>query len=349
MAPKPFQPVVELTRGETAESVHFGVVAVVDLSGKLIASYGDPNRVAFLRSTAKPFQALPFIEAAGHTHYQMTAKEIAVICASHSGTKDHVKTITALQEKIGITESHLMCGSHPPFHAQTAKEMVLRRKEPTQLHHNCSGKHTGMLAFAKLIDAPLDSYLEHDHPIQQRILDAFSEMCCLEIEEIALGIDGCSAPNFATPIYHAARGWVNLVDPSQLSERRANACRIITDAMIAHPEMVAGPERFDTALMRAGGGRILSKAGAEGYQGIGLMPGALGEHSPGLGISIKISDGDLRGTVRPVVVLEVLRQFGLLDAQMKQDLVNFGPVREIKNWRNLVVGEIRPVFNLDKK
>ena len=349
MAIKPFQPVVELTRGETVESVHYGALAVVDFSGKLIASYGDPNRVAFLRSTAKPFQALPLIEAGGHTHFKMTAKEIAVICASHSGTDEHVETIKQLQAKIGITEEHLMCGAHPPYHAETAKAMLKRGEEPTPLRHNCSGKHTGMLAFAKQLDTPLESYLERDHPVQQRILKTIAEMCGLAEDQIAMGTDGCSAPVHATSIYHAAWGWARLVDPRQLSKPRAEACRTITDAMTAYPGMVAGPQRFDTDLMRSGGARIVAKAGAEGYQGIGIMPGALGEDSPGLGITIKIADGDRRGTVRPVVTLEILRQLGLLDSQMLQDLAYYGPVINIKNWRELIVGEMHPVFELNNK
>ncbi|MEN8240710.1 MAG: asparaginase [Chloroflexota bacterium] len=349
MAHKAFQPVVELTRGETAESVHFGSIAVVDSSGKLVASYGDPKRVAFLRSTAKPFQALPFIEAGGDKHYQMTPKEIAVICASHSGTDEHVETINALGAKIGVAESALMCGSHPPFHLLTAKELILRGEEPSPLRHNCSGKHTGMLAFAKMIGAPLDTYLEQDHPVQQRILSAFAEMCALEISEIALGTDGCSAPNFATSSYHAAWGWARLVDPDQLSKTRADACRTITAAMTAHPDMVAGPDRFDSALMDAAGGRIVAKAGSEGYQGIGVLPGASGENSPGLGIAIKIADGDRRDTIRPVVVLEILQQLGILDHELGQELAEFGPVVEIKNWRDLVVGEMHPIFKLETK
>jgi L-asparaginase II len=347
MKSKSFQPVIELTRGEITESIHYGALAVVDYSGNLVTSYGDPNRVVFLRSTAKPLQAIPLIEAGGHTHFNLTDKEIAVICSSHSGTDDHVEIIAGIQAKIGVGEEHLMCGAHPPYHAETVKQLILRGEQPTQLRHNCSGKHTGMLAYAKLIGAPLDNYLNKEHPVQRHILNTFAEMCSVAPNEIALGIDGCSAPVFAISLYHAARGWARLVDPRDLSKTRAEACRTITRAMTAHPHMVAGPDRFDTAIMQHGRDHIIAKTGAEGYQGIGIMPGTLSPNSPSLGIAIKIADGDRRGTISSAVALEFLRQLGILDPQLQNAMEGFGPVAKLKNWRKLVVGEMHPLFELE--
>lgn len=216
----------------------------------------------------------------------------------------------------------------------------------TPNRHNCSGKHTGMLAFARMNDEPIENYLENEHPIQQRILQTMSEMCGLPQEEIGLGTDGCSAPNFALPLYHAALGWARLADPTGLPEQRAAACHTIMDAMIAHPEMVAGPDRLDTDLMRAAGGKLAAKAGAEGYQAIALRPGALASGSPALGIAIKISDGDGYGRASAAVALEVLRQLGALTTDELEMLTAYGPVRSIQNWRKLDVGEMRPVFQL---
>jgi L-asparaginase II len=194
----------------------------------------------------------------------------------------------------------------------------------------------------------LDSYLDRQHGVQQSILQAFAEMCGLQPEEIKLGTDGCSAPNFAVSFYHAAWGWARLADPSQLPPARAAACRKITEAMIAHPEMVGGPERFDTAIMQVGQGRIVVKAGAEGYQGVALLPGALGPGSPALGIALKISDGDGRSRARPVVTIEVLKQLGALSEKDLEALAAYGPRKDIHNWRKLVVGEMRPVFQMEK-
>ncbi|HEY5730498.1 MAG TPA: asparaginase, partial [Anaerolineales bacterium] len=164
---------------------------------------------------------------------------------------------------------------------------------------------------------------------------------------------GCSAPNFAIPLYNAALGMARFCDPHGLSEARANACRMITTAMTTHPEMVSGEGEFDCELMKAGEGRIVCKRGAEGYQIIGLMPGVLGKDSPGAGIAFKVSDGDASRKdmnlessvrVRPAVTLEILHQLGALSSKQKQALDPFGPVKSIQNHRGVVTGRSRPVF-----
>ena len=347
MSSNPYRPLIEFTRGNIVESVQFGALAVVDPQGSLIASYGDPNTITFLRSTAKPFQALPFIESGGHKHFQFSQQEIALICASHSGTDLHFQVVSHIQTRAGITENDLMCGAHAPYHKKTAEEMLLRGEKPTANRHNCSGKHSGMLAFARMNGEPLATYLENDHPVQQRILATFSEMCGLPPEKVTLGIDGCSAPNFAVPLLHAAWAWARLADPSSLAPNRADAIQTIIQAMMAHPDMVGGPDEFDTTLMQIAGGRLVAKGGAEGFQGMALLPGALGPGSSGLGIAIKISDGDGYHRAKAAVSLEILRQLGLFSAAELDSLQSFGPTRAVTNWRKLVVGEMRPVFDLN--
>ncbi|MEJ2348590.1 MAG: asparaginase [Anaerolineales bacterium] len=352
MPPAPYSPVFELTRGETIESIHFGAIAIVDVEGRLVAKHGDPSAVTFLRSSAKPFQALPFIEKGGAAAFELSAAEIALICASHSGTDEHVATVRSIQEKSGVREADLMCGVHPPLDEATAEALRQRGEEPTPNRHNCSGKHTGMLAYARMEGWSTADYIDPDHPVQESILQTFAEMCAtyasvrLSPEQVALGVDGCSAPNFAVPLRNAALAYARLCDPRGLSRARAAACRTITNAMSSHPEMVAGPGRFDTRLMEVGAGRIVAKGGAEGYQALGLLPGALGPGSPGVGIAMKISDGDLKGRVRPGVSLEVLRQLGALSPAQVQALADFGPVSPVRNWRGLVVGQARPRLDL---
>ncbi len=343
----PYQPVFEVTRGQIIESIHFGAAAVVDSHGRLLAQLGDPQAVTFLRSTAKPFQALPFIERKGHEAFGLAAREIAIMCASHSGTDEHVATIQAMQAKIGINIDDLQCGMHYPYHEATADAMKVRGELPTPYRHNCSGKHTGMLAHAKLRNAPTQTYLDLHHPVQESILQAFAEMCDMPVEKVELGIDGCSAPNFAAPLYNAAFSYARLCDPFELSAERAAACRTITGAMSAHPDMVGGPERFDTLLMELGKGRIIVKGGAEGYQGIGLLPGALAADSPGIGIAIKISDGDPSGRARHGVSLAILQSFGALSVSDLEKLAAFGPLKQLYNYRKLNIGQSRPAFQLD--
>jgi L-asparaginase II len=355
MPKTPYLPLFELTRGNTVESIHDGALAVVDVHGNLIASFGDPGTITFLRSTAKPFQALPFFEQDGPAVFNLTSPEKAIICASHSGTDEHVAVIRSIQKKAGIAESELLCGVHPPYHEPTA-ERIHDQKEPlTSNRHNCSGKHTGMLSYVRLkqrsgetLPAGL-AYIDLAHPLQKEILSTFAEMCDLPVGQVQIGIDGCSAPNFAVPLRNAALAFARLCDPEtgnvHPSARRA-ACHTITSAMLASPEMVGGPGRFDTALMQATHGKIVSKAGAEAYQGLGLMPGALGPGSPALGIAMKIGDGDDRMKVRTAVALELLRQLGALSPAELEALAGFGPTYNLYNWRKIPVGRAYPTFQL---
>ncbi len=341
-AANPYQPVFELTRGEIVESVHFGAFAVVDSRRNLLTSAGDPQMVTFLRSSAKPFQSLPFIERAGHEKFGLTPKEIALMCASHSGTDEHVETIQSMQAKIGVGVGDLLCGMHDPMHQATRDAMLLRSEQTTPYRHNCSGKHTGMLAHARLRNLPTENYLDFDHPIQESILQAFAEMCDISAGKVELGIDGCSAPNFAVPLYHAAYGFARLCDPLDLETNRAAACRVIASAMMTHPHMVAGPDRFDTQLMQVGAGKIVAKGGAEGYQAVGILPGVLAPDSPGIGIAIKISDGDTNDRARAGVALSILKSLGALDDAQLALLSDYGPVKQLYNYRKLHIGESRP-------
>lgn len=338
-----YVPVVEVTRGSRVESVHFGAAVVVDAAGQVLAAVGDPQTRAFLRSTAKPFQALPFVELGGVERFNLSDRELALMCASHHGTDEHVRVVTAMQEKIGIDESDLLCGSHEPADKETWKAMVLRGEKPTPRRHNCSGKHTGMLAHAVMRGLPKTDYINPQHPVQESILQAFSEMTGMEPGQVELGIDGCSVPTFAVPLYNTALGFARLADPSRLAAGRANALRHIFSAMSTYPDMIAGPDGFDTVLMQAGAGKFVSKGGAEGYQGIAVASGALGLNSPGLGIAFKISDGDGSGRARPVLALALLKQLGLLTSAEVESLAKFDQRAQF-NFRRLEVGEIRPCF-----
>ena len=341
-----YAPVYQLTRGGIVESMHFGAAAVVDSNGRLLAAVGDPHLVTFMRSSAKPFQAMPFIQNGGPDHFGLTLKETALTCASHSGTDDHAHTASQIQNKSGFLETDLQCGVHPPTHAETRLRLLKADEEPTSNRHNCSGKHSGMLSYSRMMGWPLETYLEFDHPLQKQILQTVSEMSDLEASQIVVGIDGCSAPNFALPLYNAALAYARLADPKDLSENRAAACGRITKAMSTHPDMIAGPGKFDTLLMESAQGRLVAKGGAEGYQAIGLLPGALGEGSPGIGITVKIADGSFRTLASDAVSLEILHQLGFELAG--EALTAFGPRIKLHNFRKLEVGDAAPCFELNK-
>ena len=349
------EPLFVVTRGRIVESVHYGSIAVVDSNGRSISSYGDPQTVAFLRSSAKPFQVLPFVERGGVKHFGFTRRELSLACASHEGSNMHVQAVLQMQSKIGVEEKYLQCGTHLPGDVEELKSLIIHDRKPTLNHNNCSGKHTAMLAYAKMRGLPLDTYLDVHHPIQQDILAAFAGLCGLGADQVELGTDGCSAPNFAAPLLNAALGFARMCDPHELSEERAAACREITSAMTAHPEMVSGYGEFDEQLMKAGNRRIVCKRGAEGYQIVGLLPGAMGVDSPGVGIAIKVSDGDAArlgsglessSRVRPAATVEILRQLGVLSPGQLQALAAFGPEKSITNHRGIVTGKSHPVFKL---
>jgi L-asparaginase II len=258
----------------------------------------------------------------------------------------HVETVSGLQRKIGVSESDLMCGTHPVSDAATAERLIREGQAPTPLRHNCSGKHTGMMAQARCRGVTIADYISPQHPVQQTILQTFGEMCGMASKDVVVGIDGCSVPTFAVPLQQAALAYSRLADSRSLPEKRAAALRTIYAAMTTNPEMVRGPGGFDTEVMRLGAGRLVSKSGAEAFVGLGLAPGACGPNSPALGVAIKIGDGGERADM--MVAAEVLRQLGVLGQDQIAKLVELGlgPGRVLKNFRGLVVGEARPCFEL---
>jgi L-asparaginase II len=336
---------VEVTRGRIVESVHYGSLCAVRPDGRTLFSLGDTETKFFLRSSAKPFQALAFLERGGAQYYHLEPREIALICASHSGTEAHIQTLETLQQKVGIDESNLLCGAHLPYSQKSADLLIKQGITPRANHNNCSGKHTGMLAFAKMIGAPLEDYLDPSHPVQKAILNTFAEMCGLNIEDVELGIDGCTAPVFAVPLPKAAAAYARLCQPDDLPKNRAAACQQISTAMSSHPDMVAAPKRFDTDGMAAGKGAFISKVGAEGYRALGILPGKVPGIDSSIGITMKISDGDPNLRAGALIAMNVLKVFGVLDETQRLTLKAYDR-RPVQNWRGKEVGEIRPTPEL---
>jgi L-asparaginase II len=341
-----YVPVLELTRGGLTESVHYGAIAAADADGDLVAAWGDPATVTFLRSSAKPLQALATVECGAADRFGFGSEQIALMCASHSGTDAHAQVAAGMLAALGLSEADLLCGTHPPLDAATARRLEADGERAGPLRNNCSGKHAGMLALSAFLGEAHADYLSPDGPVQQRILRAFAEMCGLEPERVGVGIDGCSAPNFAVPLRAAATAVARLMQPDRLSQPRQTACSRIVSSMTAHPELVGGPGRFDTRLMQACRGRVLSKGGAEGYLALGLPAGALGPRSPACGLAFKIADGDRAGRAVAAAALEALTQLGVLGPAELEALSDLAPPRPLENHRGLVVGDMRACFHL---
>jgi L-asparaginase II len=320
-------------RGETVESIHRGHIHVVEGEGNTVASVGDPSTVTYFRSAAKPFQTLPFITSGAADAFGFTEEEIAMSIASHSGEGMHVERVAKMLERIGMSESDLHCGAHAPFYAAEAERMLREGETPTQLHNNCSGKHAAMLALAKHIDADTATYELAENRIQKRILRCVSDFTGIAESDIAQGIDGCAAPNFAIPVTAMAKSFANLVFPLNFHPAVQEAASRITHAMMRHPELIGGTDRLDTMLMKAAPGKIISKVGADGVWLCGVLPSD--KYPRGLGIALKVDDGDdHRG--RPVIAVEILKQ---LDILVDTALPDLSPML-IRNRRGDQVGRV---------
>lgn len=333
---------IEVTRGPLVESWHRGWVVVVDSAGTVVASLGDSATRTFFRSAAKPFQTIPLITSGAATRYGLTPQELAVITGSHSGEEIHLATVESILARGGLSVDLLQCGAHQPFDSQAARALRAAGRAPGPLHNNCSGKHAGMLLLARQGGYPLENYLDPDHPIQVGIRRVVADFTGTPVDEIVVAVDGCSAPVFGVSLRAMALSYARLVDPGG-STPRDEAARQVLAAMLEFPEMVGGTRRrLDTDLMRALPGRLVSKVGAEGVQLIGVLPTSA--YPRGLGIAIKIEDGDIRRARDPVVI-EVLRQLGVLDEETLPLLSEYRQAT-LYNHRHLAVGEVRPAFRL---
>jgi len=331
------QPVVSFLRGDQVESVHFGHVAVVDARGGLLASAGDPSVPVFPRSSFKPFQALPLVESGVFARSELEPEALALIAGSHGGTDRQAALALSILMLAGLDASALGCGAHEPYDEPTALAMRRRNERPTALRNNCSGKHAGMLLLAKAMGAPVESYLDPDHPVQRRIFQRFEELMGRRFGGPP-AIDGCSAPTPRMPLTTLAHSFALLALGTDAAGKSVPALAQIRDAMTAYPANVASEGRLDTVLMRRMKGVVVSKAGAEGVHAIGHV-------KRGIGIAVKIQDG-ARRALKPAVV-SVLSELGLLSPE---DLDAIQPMDELilRNHTGLLVGEIRSALRLKR-
>jgi len=340
------EPLVEVRRGAITESRHRGHVVAIEPDGNVVASLGAPHNVTFLRSSAKPLQALPLLTSGAAERFGFTDEEVALACGSHNGEPIHTKIVASMLEKIGLGPEALKCGVHEPYSPEAAGVLRARNELPNALHNNCSGKHAGMLAVALHLSASTENYEAPENPVQIAIAQAVSQFTDVPIEDLAVGIDGCAAPIFGVTVRAMALAYARLVSaPASFDQATRDACARIVRVMTAYPELIGGTsERLDTEIMRAAPGRIVSKVGAEGVYTAGILP--CEQWPNGLGLALKIEDGDDK-RARPTVVIESLRQLGVLfDASL--EAVSRYAFFPVQNRRGDIVGEIRASFKLRK-
>ncbi|MEO8388097.1 MAG: asparaginase [Polaromonas sp.] len=328
-------PLIELTRGGTLECQHLGSVAVVNAAGSLVAYAGDPHWLTFSRSTLKALQALPFMEAGGPQQFGFSTRQLAMLCASHNGEDMHVRETQDMLDKAGLARTALRCGCHIPGIFTQLEQAPPPGLVFDERHNNCSGKHAGFLAYCVQHGLSLEDYIAPEHPLQQAIRRDVARAVGMDANDLKMGIDGCSAPNYALPLSHLARGYARLASGTRDAEF-GESFSSLGEAMTCHPELVSGTGRNDLAFMRAGRGDWITKIGADGVQ-------AVGSKSRGEAVALKVMDAN-KAALHAATV-EVLDQLGWLDDAQRTELAPWR-ARQIITARGLVVGERRPAFRL---
>jgi L-asparaginase II len=316
---------VELTRGKLIESVHRGAIAIARPSGELYLALGETSQPVFPRSSVKALQAIPLIESGAADCFAFGAQELALACASHSGTRRHTMLVADMLRRVGLTHCALSCGAHMPTDDNAAHELIAIGATPSSLHNNCSGKHAGMLATAKHCGDPLQGYWQPEHPVQARILTVLRDLTGSALSPDVRAIDGCSIPTWAIALRNLAQAFARFATGEGMGTARAAVCQRIAEACWSEPDLVAGPGRLDTLALKQLKGRMFLKTGAEGIY-CGALP------LLGLGFALKIDDGAKRAS-EVVVAAMIDRLF--------TDARGLGPARHLENWRELIVGEAR--------
>ena len=350
-----FAPLVGTERGagSRTETEHFGMVSVVDGAGTELHALGDTARAFPLRSTAKPFQLLPFLIDGLHDGSRrgqpVEDADLAVMMSSHSGEPMHTERVAALLRRFDNSSADLQCGVQAPGHRATRDSLTRSGEQPSALHCNCSGKHTAMLAVCRERGWPVETYLERSHPLQVRIRELLARLAGISADELPVSIDGCSLPTTWLSTRTLAWLFACLANPDAAPdvEGRSVAAELhkLFDAGVGHPELVAGTDRLDTRLMRALRGRVFAKTGAAGLYAVAVRPDRSFPH--GLGIAVKVADGDPGSRVRGIVLTELLAQLGIVEGETGEPPLSEVDDRRVVNFRGLAVGRYRAAFRLD--
>ena len=321
-------PMVEIWRGPFLESLHLGHAVVCDEKGEIVEAWGDPGAVVLPRSSSKMLQALPLIESGAADAAGLTDEQLALACASHNGAEIHSVRVRAWLRDLGLGDDDFRCGPQEPRDIEARDDLIRQGKPVCRYHNNCSGKHSGFLTLTKYLKAGPD-YVALDHPVQKAVKAAFEEVT--QENTPGYGIDGCSAPNFATTMHGMARAMAFFAAANPDGNSRESAAVRLHRAMASYPELVAGEGRACTDLMRAMDHKVAVKTGAEAYF-VAIIP------EKKLGVALKIADGTTRGA--ECVIAAILVRLGALDPNhpLAQKYIN----APIQNWDGLVTGKMKP-------
>ncbi len=282
---------VHLLREGIVESVHRVEATVCDNKGRPLLVAGNSQTSAFIRSALKPFQALAVTTTGTLKRYELSDRDLAIICSSHQGTTEQARQAFNILWRADIDPTALKC--------------PIPKGKKSPLEYNCSGKHAGMLAVCKQQNWTLDTYLHRSHPVQKLILNQVSELLGMPGEELISAQDDCGVPTYSMQLQQMAHLYALLASGNNLDLER------VVRAMVYHPGLIAGDGAFDTELMRLSEGEIVSKSGAEGIQCIGRV----GE---GMGLAIKVKDGAKRA--KHAVAIHLLKQMGWITPAISEIL-----------------------------
>jgi L-asparaginase II len=280
---------VRVHRGSGVESEHRVAWAVAG-GGE------EPGPAVFVRSAAKPFQALAGVRKGVLEHFGLGADHLAIACASHGGGDAHVVRVRELLRAAGRSEADLACGPAEPRDPVAAAAHRDAGGRPEPVRHNCSGKHAFAIALAVQQGWPVEGYLDAGHPVQQAMWRGLAEATGLEPAELEHATDGCGMQTFSVPLARLADAFGRLAGGGLGAPGER-----LTAAMTTHPELVAFDGALDTELMRAHAG-LVAKIGAEGVLGIGLADGR--------GVALKVLDGAMRG-LDPAALLVLGERLGV--------------------------------------
>ena len=323
---------VEFWRGDILESFHQGHAVVCGADGEIMQAWGDPTTTIFPRSSCKMIQALPLLESGASEAHGLRTEQLALACASHNGAHIHTDRVQVWLDSLGLSDSDFRCGTQWPDDIPARNEIIRAHAAPCQIHNNCSGKHAGFLTLNRHLGGNAD-YEKVDHPVQQACKEAFEEVT--GEASPGYGIDGCSAPNFATTVHGLARAMSFFATAHERTDLRSRSAVQLRDAMTAFPELVAGETRACTELMRAMGGKVAIKTGAEAVF-VAIIP------EKRIGVALKIVDGTTRAS--EAAIAAILVKLGVLDADHPAARARMTP--EITSRRGIHAGFVRPAATL---
>lgn len=327
-------PLINVTRGSIVESIHRGDLVVLNGSGEVIYSLGNPDKITYFRSAAKPIQAINVITSGAYTKYRISEKELAVICSSHYAEAHHLAAVQSILDKIGLTRKNILGGVVQPLNHEIALQYAVEGVKLDERFSDCSGKQSGMLAVCQNNSYSLHNYLTPEHPCQQEIVQNIATFCEIDENKISIGVDGCSAPVHALPLVNMAIGFRNLANPETLNSELQDAANTVFKSMTAFPEMISGTNGFCSDLIKYSKGKLVGKIGAEGVYCVGIK-------GKNLGIALKIESGSM--AVIPPVIMKTLIEMDILN---NEELSNLKKYVEMDNRNDLqsVVGKIQVSF-----